>query len=314
MRIFGARALVTGASAGLGAQIARELDARGAKLVLSARREDALREVADSLGGEARLEPADLAQPGAAADLAERAGDVDLLVANAALPGSGPLTDFSPEEIDRAITVNLAAPTQLARALVPAMRQRDKGHLVFIGSLNGRVATAGSSVYSATKFGLRGLAWALREDLHDTEVSVSLVSPSFVSEAGMFAETGVELPPGVSMVTPHQVAKAVAIAVEDDKAEVNVAPLALRLGARAYELAPGTTSAIQRRLGAHDIAQQDGPRPGQEALAQSRGSWCSPVGGPSLARCAERSGSSRSSSRSSATRTMRVCSRLWAAA
>jgi uncharacterized protein len=256
MRIFGARALVTGASAGLGAQIARELDARGAELVLSARREDALREVADSLGGEVRLEPADLAQPGAAADLAERAGDVDLLVANAALPGSGPLTDFSPEEIDRAITVNLAAPTQLARALVPGMRERNKGHLVFLGSLNGRVATAGSSVYSATKFGLRGLAWALREDLYDTEVSVSLVSPSFVSEAGMFAETGVELPPGVSMVTPHQVAKAVAIAVEDDKAEVNVAPLALRLGARAYELAPGTTSAIQRRLGAHDIANK----------------------------------------------------------
>jgi uncharacterized protein len=256
MRIFGARALVTGASGGLGAQIARELDARGAQVVLSARREEVLEELAAEMGKRPQLEPADLAQPGAAADLAARAGPVDLLVANAALPGSGHLTDFSPEEIDRAVTVNLLAPLQLARALVPGMRERDKGHLVFIGSLNGRVATAGSSVYSATKFGLRGLAWALREDLNDTEVSVSLVSPSFVSEAGMFAETGVELPSGVSMVTPHQVAKAVAIAVEDDKAEINVAPLALRLGARAYELAPGTTSAIQRRLGAHDIASK----------------------------------------------------------
>jgi short-subunit dehydrogenase len=254
VKIFGARALVTGASGGLGAQIARELDARGAKLVLTARREDALRQLAEELGGEAELQPADLAQPGAAAELAERAGDVDLLVANAALPGSGHLTDFSPEDIDRAIAVNLTAPTQLARALVPGMRERDKGHLVFIGSLNGRVATAGSSLYSATKFGLRGLAWGLREDLHDSEVSASLVSPGFVAEAGMFAETGVELPPGVSLVTPHEVAKAVAIAVEDDKPEINVAPLALRLGARAYELAPGPASAIQRRLGAHEIA------------------------------------------------------------
>ena len=256
MRVFGARALVTGASGGLGAQIARELDARGAKLVLSARREDVLQELAAELGGEPQLEPADLAQPGAAAELAERAGDIDLLVANAALPSSGHLTSFSPEEIDRSVTVNLTAPLQLARALVPGMRERDKGHVVFIGSLNGRVATAGSSVYSATKFGLRGLAWALREDLHDTEVGVSLVSPGFVSEAGMFAETGIELPPGVSMVTPHEVARAVAIAVEDDKPEINVAPLALRLGARAYELAPGTTAAIQRRLGSHDIADK----------------------------------------------------------
>ena len=238
------------------AQIARELDARGAKLVLSARREDVLQQLAEELGGDAQLEPADLAEPGAAADLAQRAGDIDLLVANAALPGSGKLTDFGPEEIDRAVTVNLTAPTQLARALVPGMRERDKGHLVFIGSLNGRVATAGSSLYSATKFGLRGLAWGLREDLHDSEVGVSLVSPSFISEAGMFAETGVDLPLGVSTVSPAEVAEAVAIAVEDDKAETNVAPLALRLGARAYELAPGTTSAIQRRLGAHDIASK----------------------------------------------------------
>ena len=91
MRIFGSRALVTGASGGLGAAIARELDARGAELVLSARREEALEELRDELGGRPQLEPADLAGPGAAADLAERAGRVDVLVANAALPGSGQL-------------------------------------------------------------------------------------------------------------------------------------------------------------------------------------------------------------------------------
>lgn len=256
MRIFGSRTLVTGASGGLGAAIARELDTRGAELVLSARREEALEELNNELGSRAQLEPADLAVPGTASDLAERAGRIDLLVANAALPGSGQLEGFSAEEIERAIRVNLTVPAQLAQALVPGMRERAAGHVVFIGSLNGRVATAGSALYSATKFGLRGLAGGLREDLHGTDVGVSVVSPSFVSGAGMYADTGVKLPPGVGTVTPQEVALGVAIAVEDDKAEVNVAPLALRLGARAAELAPGPTAALQRALGSRKIADE----------------------------------------------------------
>ncbi len=254
MRVAGSIALVTGASGGLGAAIARELHARGAEVVLPARSTDALEKLRDELGGKPRLEPADLAEPGAVADLAERAGRIDVLVANAALPASGPLDGFTAEEIDRAIAVNLRVPTQLARALMPPMRDRGAGHLVFIGSLNGRVATAGSSLYSATKFGLRGLAGGLRDDLHGTGVGVSVVSPSFVSDAGMYADTGVDLPPGVRTVTPEAVGRGVVRAIERNRAEINVAPLALRLGARAYELAPGPTAAIQRKLGSHDIA------------------------------------------------------------
>ncbi len=256
MRLAGARALVTGASGGIGAAIARALDAAGAELVLSGRRSDALEALRAELGGRPRLEPGDLAEPGAALGLAERTGRVDLLVANAALPASGHLDGFTAGEIDRAIEVNLRVPAQLARALVPAMRERSSGHLVFIGSLNGRVATAGSSLYSATKFGLRGLAGGLREDLHGTGVGVSVVSPSFVSGVGMYAETGVALPRGVRTVTADDVARAVIRAVERNRAEINVAPLALRLGALVAELAPVPTAAIQRRLGSHDIADQ----------------------------------------------------------
>nr|MDQ3587320.1 SDR family NAD(P)-dependent oxidoreductase [Actinomycetota bacterium] len=185
-----------------------------------------------------------------------RTGAVDLLVANAALPASGPLDGLTAGEIDRAIDVNLRVPAQLVRALVGEMRERGHGHLLFIGSLNGRVATAGSSLYSATKFGLRGLAGGLREDLHGTGVGVSLVSPSFVSEVGMYAETGVELPRGVGTVTSDDVVRAVVRAVERDGAEINVAPLALRLGARAAELAPRAAAALQRRLGSREIAEQ----------------------------------------------------------
>lgn len=256
LKLRGARALVTGASGGLGAAIARELHSRGVELVLSARRTDALEQLRSELGGGPVLEPADLAEPGAATDLAERAGRIDLLVANAALPASGPLEGFSSEEIDRAIAVNLRVPAQLARVMAPAMRERGSGHLVFIGSMSGRVATAGSSLYSATKFGLRGLAGGLREDLHGTGVGVSVVSPGFVSDAGMYADTGVELPRGVGTVTPQKVADAVVRAVERNRIEINVAPAAMRIGARAAELAPGPSAAIQRRLGAHEVAAE----------------------------------------------------------
>src|SRR5204862_240112 len=92
----------------------------------------------------------------AAAALVERAGRVDVLVANAGLPASGPLDGFSPAEIERALDVNLRAPMQLTRALLPQMVERGQGHLVFVSSLAGKVASVGSSLYSATKFGLRG--------------------------------------------------------------------------------------------------------------------------------------------------------------
>ncbi len=92
--------------------------------------------------------------------LVERAGRVDVLVANAALPGSGWLDSFSPDEIDRALDVNLRAPMQLARALTPPMVERGSGHIVFVSSMSGKIANAGGTVYSATKFGMRGFAAA----------------------------------------------------------------------------------------------------------------------------------------------------------
>ena len=99
---------------------------------------------------------ADLCDRGDVEALPGRAGDVDVLVANAALPGSGPLDSFSPEQIDRALEVNLRAPMQLTRALLPSMLERERGHLVYVSSLVGKIPAAGSSIYSATKFGLRG--------------------------------------------------------------------------------------------------------------------------------------------------------------
>jgi uncharacterized protein len=199
---------------------------------------------------------ADLADAGAVAELAERAGATDVLVANAALPASGSVLDFSPEQLDRALDVNLRAHIHLTRALLPGMLERGRGHLVFISSLSGKVASPGSSVYSATKFGLRGFAAGVREDLHGTGVGVTVVLPSFVEGAGMFADAGVKLPPGVGTRTPEQVGEAVVRGIEDGKSEIVVAPFSLRAGTLAAELAPQTAARIQRRLGSERIARE----------------------------------------------------------
>jgi short-subunit dehydrogenase len=246
--------LLTGATGGIGQAIARALDERGARVLLTARRTEQLEQVAAALGGRPRVLPADLTQADDAVALADRAGPVDVLVANAALPASGPIDDFSTAEIDRALDVNLRAPIHLTWALLPGMTDRGRGHLVFVSSLSGKVASAGSSLYSATKFGLRGFASGLRQDLHESGVGVTVVFPGFISDAGMFAEAGVRLPRGVGTRTPEQVAEAVVSGIEDDRAEIDVAPLGLRAGALMSTLAPATAARLQRRLGSARLA------------------------------------------------------------
>jgi short-subunit dehydrogenase len=256
LELAGSTVLLTGASGGLGRAIAHALDARGARVLLSGRREEALEEVVAQLGERAEVLVADLAEPGAALALAERAGAVDALVANAALPASGSVEDFTHEEIDRAIDVNLRAPVQLTRALVPGMIERRRGHLVFVSSLAGKVASTGSCIYSATKFGLRGFASGVREDLHGTGVGVTVVFPSFIEGVGMYADTGVRLPRGVSLPSAQDVAAAVVRGIEDGRREIDVAPLSLRAGVLASSLAPRATAALQRRLGSDRIAAE----------------------------------------------------------
>ncbi|HEY8581531.1 MAG TPA: SDR family NAD(P)-dependent oxidoreductase, partial [Capillimicrobium sp.] len=190
------------------------------------------------------------------------AGDADVLVANAALPASGFIEDFTVEQIDRALAVNLRAPIILARAMAPRMAARGGGHVVLVSSLSGKAATSGSSLYSATKYGLRGFGLAMREDWRDRGVGVSTVFPGFISDAGMFAESGAQLPPGVGTKTPEQVADAVVSAVERNRGEVDVAPLSLRAGTMLAQVAPSVAASVSRRLGAGSIARAlaDGQR------------------------------------------------------
>jgi short-subunit dehydrogenase len=256
VRLAGARTLVTGATGGIGAAIARALHAQGATVVLTGRREEVLEELCADLGERAETVAMDLSEPDAPARLAEAAGAVDVLVANAALPASGRIEEFSPEDIDRSIDVNLRAPVQLTRALLPGMLERGRGHVVLVSSLSGKVASPRSGLYSATKFGLRGFAAGLREDVEPLGIGVTVVFPGFVSGAGFFAESGVTLPRWVATRTPEQVAAAVVRGVERERAEIDVAPLSLRVGTRLSELVPVTAARVQRRLGSERIADQ----------------------------------------------------------
>jgi len=133
------------------------------------------------------------------------------------------------------------------------MVQRGEGHVVFMSSLAGKAPTAGSSLY--TKFGLRGFAGALRAELHGTGVGVSALFPGFIRDAGMFHVTGVKLPFGVGTKSPCHVAEATLKAIERDKAELDVAPVGLRLGAVLGGFVPDLAAAVSRRSGGDEIAK-----------------------------------------------------------
>ncbi|HEY3082299.1 MAG TPA: SDR family NAD(P)-dependent oxidoreductase [Chloroflexota bacterium] len=249
--LAGRRALLTGASSGLGPVIARRLRREGVRFVLSARGRPGLEALAAELG-DAQVAVADLTERGDVERLAGEAGPVDILIANAGVPANGRLLDFEIEHIDRAIDVNLRAVVVLTRLLLPAMVARGSGHVLLMASMAGWIPTAGSSLYNATKFAIRGFGHALRAELRGTGVGVSLVSPTFVSGAGMWAETGLRA--SVRETTPELVAEACLRAIRDDRAELAVAPPEQRLVGRLALAFPDLVQPLLRSAAVPDAA------------------------------------------------------------
>lgn len=251
-RIAGRCALVTGASGGLGGAIVRRLVAEGARVLATGRRADALSALATDTDAATII--ADLARADDVERLAETATTVDVLVCNAALPATGPLDDFTVEQIDRALAVNLRAPTLLARAAGTAMARRGSGHIVFVSSMAAKMPAPGVALYVATKAALRAMALCLREDLHPLGVGVSVVLPGPISDAGMWAGAGLDPPKGVRTKPPEAVAAAVITAIRHDRAEIDVACPTLRAGATLAQLWPGVFGVLGRRAGAEEYA------------------------------------------------------------
>lgn len=248
MDLAGKTVLLSGATGGIGRAIAQALAGRGARVVVSSRKRGALDELVATLPGDGhRVVAADLADEGTAERLVAEAGEVDALVANAALPASGRLEGFSQDELGRALRVNLEAPVRITRELLPRLRERDVGHFVYVSSLAGKTASPRSSLYSATKFGLRGFALALREDLRGSGVGVSVVLPGFIRDAGMFADSGAKAPAGLGTSSPEEVAQGVVRAIEQNRGEVEVAPMRARLLAGFAHRRPELAGKIANR-------------------------------------------------------------------
>lgn len=183
----GAVALVTGASSGIGEATARALAARGAHVVLTARRKNRLEKRAAEIralanGAEALVIPGDLTVRGEAEQIASEAlawkGRVDVLVNNAGAGRMQFLEDFdSQADIRPVLDLDLAAPIFLTRTLLPAMLQRKSGTIINVSSISGLVGTATSTVYCAAKFGLNGFNDALRSEVRGMGIDVCLVCP-----------------------------------------------------------------------------------------------------------------------------------------
>jgi short-subunit dehydrogenase len=180
----GKRVLLTGASSGLGAALARQLAAQGAVVGLIARRRDRLGEV---LADCQRTSPAsamwvaDLADTAVVGELALRAwdalGGIDVLVNNAAIPKRRPVAQLDPAEVETVMQVNFFAPMRLTLAVLPRMLQRGSGMIVNVSSVGGRLGIIHETAYCASKFALCGWSEAMAVDLHGTPIVVKLIEP-----------------------------------------------------------------------------------------------------------------------------------------
>ncbi len=195
-------AIVTGASSGIGKVYAERLAARGYDLVLVARREDRLRQIAAELGSRFRIRAealvADLSEPAGVSAVADRiAGDgaVSLVVNNAGFSALKPLTHTSDDVIARMIALNITALTLLSRAALQAFKARGKGTLVNLGSGAGFAPYPGIPVYGSTKAYVYLFTRSLQSEVHDTAVRVQLVLPGAVVSEGWDVAGGAELEP-----------------------------------------------------------------------------------------------------------------------
>ncbi|MFO0596069.1 MAG: SDR family NAD(P)-dependent oxidoreductase [Myxococcaceae bacterium] len=195
---YGPWAVVAGASEGLGAEYARQLSARGLKLVLVARREAALSQVIASLPAEARPLVLDLGAPDAHARIAEATRDLDvgLVVYNAALSPIGPLQTQTLEENLKALDVNVRTPTALAHHFVPRLLARKRGGLVLLSSLTAFQGSPFVTTYGATKSYNLALAEGLWAELEGTGVDVLCVCPGATATPNLLKAT-TRAPPGM---------------------------------------------------------------------------------------------------------------------
>ncbi len=252
MRLDGAVALVTGGSSGIGAAAARALAAAGARPLIAGRDPARLQAVAQETGGLALA--ADLAAADGPAELAEAArqaagpGGIDVLVNNAGIGWAGPIEQMTAEQAASLIAVDLTAPIQLTRLLVPGMIARGHGHVVFVSSIAGATGVRGEAVYSAVKAGLGCFAESIAYELAGRGVGVSVIVPGVI-DTPFFERRGRPYDRRrPAPLPPQRVARALVGAIERDQSVVFV-PRWMRFPAWLHGALPGTFRRLAARFG-----------------------------------------------------------------
>lgn len=250
MRLAGAVALITGGSSGIGAATARALARAGACPLVAGRDPERLETIARQAGAIPLC--ADLAAPDGPERLAAAAlvegGRVDLLVSNAGVGWAGEIGDLTGGKAAELVAVNLLAPIQLARLLVPGMTKRGAGHLVFVSSIVGLTGAREEAVYSAAKAGLSCFAESLTYELEGGGVGVSVVVPGavntpFFDRRGRPYNRATPTP-----IRPERVARAIVTAAQRDR-DVVFVPGWMRFPAWLHGTAPQTFRALASRFG-----------------------------------------------------------------
>jgi len=264
-------AIVTGASHGIGPFIVRALAKEGMNLVLAARSEDELEQVATAAdiratGVHVLTVPTDVTERDALSALvsaAERTfGSVDVLVNNAGGDPQREFHNYTADDVEALIRLNLTAPIELTRLLLPGMLQRKQGHIVNISSMGGSVSFPYTEVYSAAKDGLIAFTRVLRADYRQAGVSSSALILGPIGGAGLGERTMQELNLPMSamgkasMSPPEAVAQAVLKSIRRDKAEIVVMPGPGRLMRALMTLFPGMGSAMNQMTGSTSVMKQ----------------------------------------------------------
>lgn len=242
--------IITGASSGVGEACARQFIAAGANVVLAARTQSTLESLANELGDKALAHVCDVTDPKDCERLIEASlkvfGSLDILVNNAGYNARGDVADVQLEDMEKVIDVNLKAPMRLSKLALPHLLKASRAAIVNVASLAGRFPLDGEAAYSSSKFGLRAFSLALTEELRETHVTVSIVSPGPI-ETGFILDDIDEVPDLVfsqPMSSADEVAECILLCAKDGKKERAI-PASSGILATAGYLLPGLRRALK---------------------------------------------------------------------
>jgi len=251
---------VTGACSGIGKALSHELSHRGAQLVLSSNRPDALKATRQNCvrPEDHVVQPLDLTEPSTLRDAAEQVhadvGPVDILVNNAGIGHSGPVAKTDVDDARRVMEINFFGTIQLTKAVLPRMRERRKGQIMVVSSIAGKVALPKASTYAASKHAVQGWFESLRAEVHDDGIQVTVACPGFtqtnIASNGITTdeESGREVTELVADgMPPSECANALANGLEAGTDEVTVGRVWERLLIYMKRFVPALFRLLARR-------------------------------------------------------------------